>query len=70
MSSSNQPTDNPPASPGAPVALVGVRYSLAQMLVELRIDRASGTLAKEKLDAVEIAKLFKPQTRRRAKSSR
>jgi hypothetical protein len=70
MSPSSRPVDKPPAQPGLPAELVGVRYSLTQMLAELSVDRASGSLAKEKLDQAEIGKLFKTQPHRRAKSSK
>ena len=49
--------------------VVGVRYSLPAMLAELRAERFSGSFAMEKLDQKEIGKMFKPQKRRRAKSS-
>ena len=58
----------PPSETGLPVELVSVRYSLPQMLAELRVDRATGAMASEKLDQVEIGKLFKKQPQRRAKS--
>jgi hypothetical protein len=70
MSPSTPPAGQPPIPPGLPPELVGVRYSLPQMLAELSVDRASGALAKEKLDQAEIGKLFKPQPRRRAKSAK
>ena len=49
-------------------AVVGVRYSLPDLLKELKLERASGSFAMEKLDQAEIGKLFKAQPRRRAKS--
>ena len=58
----------PAAETGLPVELVTVRYSLPQLLAEIRIDRATGSMASEKLDQVEIGKLFKKQPQRRAKS--
>jgi hypothetical protein len=50
------------------MALMGVRYSLPQMLAELRLERASGSFATEKLDQTEISKLLKAQPRPRGKS--
>ncbi len=63
---------NPPSAstppPAAPV-LAEVRYSLPEMLREIALERSSQALAMEKLDQVEIAKLFsKPRPRRALKS--
>ena len=62
----------PPIRIAAPVPTIGeVRYSLPQLLKELEIERAAGVFAMEKLDQVEITKLFKAQTAaRRAKSKK
>ena len=60
----------PPSEPAplpAPDFVVGVRYSLPAMLVEIKTERVTGAYAMEKLDQQEIGKLFKPQKRRRAK---
>lgn len=56
----------------APAPIVGeVRYSLPQMLKEIEIERASGSFATEKLDQLEIGKLFKNRAQsRRGKSSK
>lgn len=62
---SDTPTD--PSAPPA-IAIAEVRYSLPEMLHELKAERASGTYAMEKLDQDEIGKLFKAKTLRRAKS--
>ncbi len=62
------PKSPAPAESGLPVGLVNVRYSLPQMLAELRVDRATGAMASEKLDQGEIGKLFKKQPKRRGKS--
>ena len=61
---------NLPTRSSAPAATIGeVRYSLPQLLKELEIERAAGSFAMEKIDQVEITKLFKAQTSaRRAKS--
>ena len=58
--------DSSPPVPGAQT-IMGVRYSLPDMLQELKLERASGSFAMEKLDQAEIGKLFKAQPRRRAK---
>ena len=62
----------PANTPVPPAATIGeVRYSLPQLLKELEIERAAGIYAMEKLDQVEITKLFKAQTAaRRAKSKK
>ena len=60
---------NTPVPPAATIS--EVRYSLPQLLKELEIERAAGIYAMEKLDQVEITKLFKAQTAaRRAKSKK
>jgi hypothetical protein len=48
--------------------LAEVRYSLPQMLAELKLERTTGFFAMEKLDQNEIGKLFKAKGPRRAKS--
>jgi hypothetical protein len=52
----------PTAGPVSP--LREVKYSLPEMLAELKAERASGSFASEKLDQTEIGKLFKPKPRR------
>jgi len=56
-----------PVPPPSPDFVVGVRYSLPEMLAEIKTERLVGAYAMEKLDQQEIGKLFKPQKRRRAK---
>jgi hypothetical protein len=55
-------------APLAPVPprlfLAEVRYSLPEMLEELKVERAAGSFAMEKLDQSEIGKLFKTRSRR------
>lgn len=62
----------PPAAESAvklPATLLReVRYSLPEMLAELQLERGGGSFAMEKLDQVEIGKLFKPKAARRVKS--
>jgi hypothetical protein len=55
------------ASP-TPLHLAEVRFSLPQLLEELKVERAASAFAMEKLDQTEIGKLFK--TSRRAKSKK
>lgn len=65
------PASNHPSSDAAPdlasMQLAEVRYSLPQMLAELKLERTSGVFAMEKLDQNEIGKLFKAKASRRAK---
>jgi hypothetical protein len=64
----SSPLAKQPASPLATIATV--KYSLPEMLTELKHERVTGTFAMEKLHQSEIVKLFKAQPkRRRAKTS-
>lgn len=63
MSAPADPTPLPPLHP----VLAEVRYSLPQMLEELKAERAASTFAMEKLDQAEIGKLFKVKATARAK---
>jgi len=60
---------NPPAEPNppAPIGLAEVRYSLPDLLRELKTERVASVFAMEKLDQAEIGKLFKAKAPRRAK---
>jgi DNA-binding transcriptional regulator GbsR (MarR family) len=42
-----------------------VRYSLPEMLEELKLERSAGSFAMEKLNQVEIAKVFKSKKAKR-----
>ncbi|HVU17489.1 MAG TPA: hypothetical protein VHD32_11220 [Candidatus Didemnitutus sp.] len=59
-----------PSSPSGPgVQLAVVRYSLPAMIAEVQLERRAPAFAGEKLDQVEIAKLFnKPRARRGLKN--
>ncbi len=46
------------------IAIAEVKYSLRQMLDELKNERAASTFAMEKLDQNEIGNLFKARTAR------
>ena len=48
----------------APAVLTEVKYSLPDLLRELKTERAAGSFAMEKLDQTEIGKLFKAKPRR------
>jgi hypothetical protein len=51
-------------------ALAEVRYSLPQLLREVKLERDAPAFAMEKLEQVEIAKLFQKNRPRRANKSR
>lgn len=59
---------NPPAPNSVlPPTLLGeVRYSLPELLRDLQQERTSAAYATEKLDQLEIAKLFQKNRPRRA----
>ena len=59
----------PDPSPALPPGLAEVRYSLPELLHELKAERASASFAMEKLDQAEIGKLFKTKAPRRGKSA-
>ena len=61
----------PPNSELTPSAFapMEVKYSLPDLLRELKVERAAGTFAMEKLDQNEIGKLFKAKAPRRVKST-
>ncbi len=57
-------------SPAKRPVVSEVRYSLPEMLEELKAERSTGSYAMEKLDQHEIGKLFKAKGPRRAKSKK
>lgn len=58
----------PDASSGArALVLAEVRYSLPEILEELKAERAAATFAMERLDQSEIGKLFKTKPRAKSK---
>jgi len=61
------PTAKPAPAAQPTVVIAEVKYSLPAMLRELAADRATATFAMEKMDQVEIGKLFKAKPRHRAK---
>ncbi|MBW7894998.1 MAG: hypothetical protein H3C27_07765 [Opitutaceae bacterium] len=60
-----KPSDASPAGAGKAL-LSEVKYSLPEMLEEIKLERTADSFAMEKLDHLEINKLFK--AKRRAKS--
>lgn len=69
MSAHPPPPPAPESAPSTPppkIQIAEVRYSLPQMLDELKAERAASTFAMEKLDQAEIGKLFKARGGRRA----
>lgn len=68
MSHAPAPKPAPEAGGSAPkIAIAEVRYSLSDLLTELKAERAASTFAMERLDQSEIGKLFKAKQPRRAK---
>lgn len=63
--SSAAPSKKPPS-----LAIAEVRYSLPEMLHEIKAERAASGFAMEKLDQHEIGKLFKAKAPRRVKSKK
>lgn len=62
---STPPAPAPAAAPA--VVIAEVRYSLPDLLHELKAERAASTFAMEKLDQHEIGKLFTAKPTRRVK---
>jgi hypothetical protein len=61
---------HPPLVPFVDPALRGVRYSLPQLLREVQLERNTPAFAMEKLEQVEITKVFQKNRPRRALKSR
>lgn len=59
-------SDSPPPRPVSAAPLAEVRYPLPELLREVQVERATASFAMEKLDQVEIAKLFEKRKVRRA----
>ena len=59
-----------PATSTLDAGPVGVRYSLPQLLREVQLERNAPAFAMEKLEQVEIAKLFQKNRPRRVLKSR
>ena len=57
-------TPSPPSAAPPQLNLAEVRYSLPQMLDEIKAERAASTFAMEKLDQQEIGKLFSSRAAR------
>ncbi len=68
MSDSATGPASKPAPP--PPGLSEVRYSLPELLKEVQLERNAPAFAIEKLDQVEIAKLFQKNRPRRASPPR
>lgn len=56
-------SDSPPRTP-ARIQIAEVKYSLPDMLEELKAERATSTFAMEQLDQHEIGKIFKTKASR------
>jgi len=62
----DEPAESAPKVPG----LAEVRYSLPEMLAELKLERTTGSFAMERLNQLEIGKLFQNKQKRRVKPSK
>jgi hypothetical protein len=63
---SSTPTEPAHASTQLVAGLTEVRFSLPELLKEVQLERNAPAFATEKLDQVEIAKLFQKNRPRRA----
>jgi hypothetical protein len=64
MSAPASPPAGPAPSAPAGVVIAEVRYSLPQLLEEIKAERAASNFAMERLDQGEIGKLFKSKAAR------
>jgi hypothetical protein len=60
----------PPPAPDPGAAVAVVRYSLPKLLAEVEVERRAPAFSGEKLDQVEIAKLFPKNRPRRVLKNR
>jgi hypothetical protein len=58
------PPDPAPEAPPPIEHIKTVKYSLPEMLAELKLERASGTMAMEKLQQADIGNLFQSKQKR------
>jgi hypothetical protein len=61
---STLPPDPASATPAVNEPIKTVKYSLPELLAELKLERASGVMAMEKLQQTDIGNLFKSKQRR------
>jgi len=61
---STLPPDPASATPAVNEPIKTVKYSLPELLAELKLERASGIMAMEKLQQADIGNLFKSKQRR------
>lgn len=67
----SHPNSNSPANISARIKIAEVRYSLPDMLDEIKAERTTSTFAMEQLDQREIGKLFKNKaTRAKSKTKK
>jgi hypothetical protein len=64
---STPPTPEDAPDPDKIPGLAEVRYSLPDLLAELKLERTTGSFAMERLNQLEIGKLFQNKAKRRAK---
>lgn len=64
MNTPNDPPENP--EPGSASPFAEVKYSLAELLRDVKLDRSSSLFSMEKLDQDTISRLFEQHNARRA----
>lgn len=64
------PEDSDESKPAVHAGLTEVRYSLPELLAELKLERTTGSFAMERLNQMEIGKLFLNKQKRRVKSAK
>ncbi len=68
MSESNT-SDSGPSAPAAHGALREVRYSLREMMAEVKEERKQSALGRELVDTTEIKKMFGHSKRKKKKAA-
>jgi hypothetical protein len=63
-------TPDPDPAPAPPPQIAEVRYSLAEMLREIEVERRESSFSMETLDQVEIQKMFANRRRRDARNKK
>ncbi|MEI6107485.1 MAG: hypothetical protein WCR49_10780 [Opitutae bacterium] len=64
---SEKPAATTALTDSTPMVAAEVRYSLPELLAEVKIERAAAVFANEKMESEEIKKLFKSKAKSHAK---
>ncbi len=65
-----KPDPDPAPAPDGRLQISEVRYSLAELLREIEVERRESSFAMETLDQVEIQKMFANRRRRDARNKK